>query len=146
MLRHIVALGAGLALATPANASAEIGGSWLTPGGKSIVEIKPCAGGIDWCGRIAWLRDPLAPDGGPVRDAENRDAALRQRPLLGIELLSGFRRASDGVWKHGRIYNPEDGRIYNAQLRRSGNGTLEVKGCALSIFCRTQHWTRVDPR
>jgi uncharacterized protein (DUF2147 family) len=146
MFRHIVALGAGLVFATPASASPEIGGSWLTPGGKSIVEIRPCAGRVDWCGRIAWLRDPLAPDGGPVRDAENRDAALRQRPLLGIELLSGFRRAPDGVWKHGRIYNPEDGRTYNAQLRRSGNGMLEVKGCALSIFCRTQHWTQVDPR
>ena len=143
-MRRFILACLALALTCRAAAAAEIAGSWLTPGGKSIVEIRPCAGRSDWCGRIAWLRDAKSPDGGAVRDTENSEPKLRGRPILGIELLAGFQRASDGVWKGGRIYNPEDGRTYRARLRRVDDRTLEVKGCALSIFCRTQHWTRAE--
>jgi uncharacterized protein (DUF2147 family) len=142
MIRHLAAPALVALLAMPANAMPAIDGRWLTPGGKSIVEIAPCNNGKR-CGRIAWLRDH-APDGGLLRDAENHDPALRHRPVLGIELLAGFRSTPAGVWRGGRIYNPEDGRTYSAQLRRTDSRTLEVKGCALSIFCRTQQWTLVN--
>lgn len=108
-------------------------GRWLTVEGKALVDIAPC--GSTLCGRIARVLKPRP--GGPAVDANNPDAALRQRPIAGILILSDFKPANDR-WK-GRIYDPESGRTYRSELIRAG-GTLKVKGC-IGPFCRTQEWT-----
>ena len=43
-----------------------------------------------------------------------------------------------GLWCKG--YSPEDGRYFNADVRREGN-RLKVKGCVM-VICRTVTWTR----
>ncbi|MFS0773614.1 DUF2147 domain-containing protein [Sphingomonas sp. 1P08PE] len=129
---------AGIALAMAASAAvaapAPIGGRWLTAEGKAIVEIAPC--GRELCGRIAKVLKPRP--GGPAVDINNPDKALRNRPIEGIAILSGFTPADDR-WK-GRIYDPESGRTYRSELRVEG-GQLKVKGC-FGPFCRSQDWTR----
>ena len=77
-----------------------------------------------------------------MRDANNADESLRERTVIGIELLSGFAEARPGRWTGGRIYNPEDGRTYDSRLVEQDESTLTVKGCVLFI-CKSQIWTRV---
>ncbi len=129
----------GLALAMTASAAvaapAPVTGRWLTEEGKAIVEIAPC--GRELCGRVARVLKPRP--GGPAVDANNPDKALRNRPIEGIAILSGFTASSDR-WK-GRIYDPESGRTYRSELMIEG-ATLKVKGC-FGPFCRSQNWTRV---
>lgn len=126
-----------LAAAAPAPAPSSIGGRWLTAEGKAVVEIAPCAdrSGPALCGRIAQVLKPRP--GGPPTDINNPDPALRGRPMAGLVILTEF-RPDDDRWR-GRIYDPESGRTYRAELTRDGR-LLSVKGC-WGPFCRTQSWT-----
>jgi uncharacterized protein (DUF2147 family) len=111
-----------------------IAGRWQTDDGKAIVEVAPC--GAAMCAKIARFLVP-EPRGG-ARDDKNPDKALRTRPLLGVQILSGL-KADGGAWK-GRGYSPEEGRNFNATVTANGN-KLNVRGC-VSLFCRTVVWTR----
>lgn len=134
---------AAVAVAGPACAAepSSITGRWATEGFGSIVEIRPCAGEpAELCGRIVWLWAP-APAARPRIDRSNPDAALRTRPLVGIEIVSGLGETSPGLWTGGRLYNPDDGRTYTGSARLRG-GLLELKGCAFNVVCRSQTWRR----
>jgi len=141
MIRHVSHLGllVGLALlAVPADAfaAASVNGRWLTEDGKAIVTIEPC--GATVCGRIVRILAPT-PNGPPV-DSNNPDRTLRQRRILGLEVLSGF--VDKGKDWRGRIYSPEEGRTYRSILARNANGTLDVRGC-IAFFCKSQTWKPV---
>ena len=136
LLGLILLLSAGAASAALA---AE--GVWLTEGGKSHVEIRPC--GDKLCGRIVWLAEPADEDGSPKLDKHNQDESLRSRPILGIELLTGFPAGDGSEWTGGEIYNPENGKTYRSELELEGANTLKVRGCVF-IFCETQTWMRVQ--
>lgn len=112
-------------------------GDWLTAGASAVVTIAPCATGEGTlCGRVVWLWDPSTD-----RDTRNSEPALRSRPLIGLEMLAGFRLGASGEWTGGRIYNPEDGNTYSASLKLRDATTLDVRGCVLFI-CRSQVWRR----
>lgn len=148
MRAAITALGVALGLAATAAGSArgaeprpDLIGRWATEGFGSIVEFKPCASApAELCGRIVWLWAPAAGGRAPV-DRYNPEPALRSRPIIGSEIVSGLREVSPGVWTGGRLYNPDDGRTYAGTIRVKG-GLLELKGCALSVVCRNQTWRR----
>jgi uncharacterized protein (DUF2147 family) len=123
-----------ISLSAAASAPAAIAGRWATDDGKAIMEIAPC--GAAHCAKIARFLVP-EPKGG-ARDDKNPDKSLRNRPLLGLTIMSGLKPA-DGAWK-GKGYSPQDGRSFNATLTPKGN-KLSVKGC-VAIFCRTVSWTR----
>ncbi|MDA8051762.1 MAG: DUF2147 domain-containing protein [Rhodospirillales bacterium] len=59
-------------------------GVWLMER-RVAVQIFDCAGLL--CGRILWLRFPRDPEGPLVRDKDNPDPALRQRPLCGLAII-----------------------------------------------------------
>lgn len=121
-----------VAMASAAEAAEPIAGRWITDDGKAVVTIGRC--GALTCGRITRILAPT-PNGPPV-DERNPDPALRRRPILGLEVLSGFTdRGTD--WR-GRIYDPEAGKWYKAIVSREAGG-LKAQGCIL-IFCRAQHW------
>ena len=123
-------------------AAADPTGTWLTDGGKSRVEIAPC--GDKLCGAIVWLKEPTNEDGSVKLDTKNKDEALRSRPIMGLDMLSGFVAKSAAKWGDGRIYNPEDGKTYRSKMELFGTDTLKVSGCVL-FFCKTQTWERVAP-
>lgn len=121
--------------ATPAH------GTWLTENGKAIVEIGDC--GERLCGKIVWMREPLGPDGEPKRDGKNADAALRARPIMGLDMLADFRPAGPGVWTDGTIYSPEDGDTYASSIELETPDRLKVRGCVW-ILCKSQTWRRTE--
>lgn len=67
---------------------------------------------------------------------------MRGQPLIGTIILRGFAETAPGVWSGGSVYNPDDGRSYSGTIRLTATGMLELKGCALGIFCQTQRWRR----
>ena len=119
----------------------DILGLWDT--GESRVEIYAC--GDLLCGRIAELDEPLDKDGNPKLDDNNPDPALQSRPILGMDLIAGFSRASDTKWEDGTIYDPRDGKTYKCVMKLRRDGTLKVRGyVGISLFGKTVEWTRAQ--
>jgi sterol desaturase/sphingolipid hydroxylase (fatty acid hydroxylase superfamily)/uncharacterized protein (DUF2147 family) len=119
-------------------------GEWGTQGMNGKVNLARCPGQAEMiCGTITWLWEPVDQSGRPMTDSQNPDARMRDRPLIGTQILSGFRRKSTGELGGGTIYNPEDGRTYNATMRLQGSDTLVVEGCVLFI-CRKQVWRKAS--
>ena len=134
-------IGAVLVHAASAAFAEDILGLWDT--GESRVEIYAC--GDLLCGRIAELDEPLDKNGKPKLDTENPDVALRSRPILGMDLISGFSRAGKRKWEDGTIYDPRDGKTYKCVMKLKRDGTLKVRGyVGVSLFGKTVEWTRVE--
>ncbi len=137
LVQPVSALG-GDAAASPA-------GTWLTESGGADVKIADCGGKL--CGSIVWIKEPLDAHGQQKVDSNNPDQSLRSRKLVGLPILSGFVPAGDGsnVWQDGLIYNPQDGKTYKCTLTLVDGHTLRVRGyVGISLFGKTQTWTRVD--
>ncbi|MEQ9662091.1 MAG: DUF2147 domain-containing protein [Parasphingopyxis sp.] len=142
MTKHIALALAALALGTLPQAghtqSRGIAGDWTTQDGRAVVTIGRCGSAI--CGRLSRILADT-PDGPPV-DENNPNPRLRNRPVQGITVVSGFDERNGNVWRGGEIYDPESGRSYNARMTLNGN-RLEVTGCvAWGAICRTETWTR----
>ena len=146
MLRlHCLAATFFIAVATigPAHAVDPIG-LWLIADGTAKVRIFPCGEAI--CGTVAWLSEPLdAETGRPQTDKLNADPQLRSRPMLGVSVVLGMhRRSEDNKWI-GRIYNPDDGKTYQASIEILDGSRLKIEGCETvlsAVWCDTQIWSR----
>ena len=135
MRRLLVALLAVFA-ATAAKAAPEVTGNWIIADRSAVIAVDRCGTGL--CGRIA--RALIHKPNYPQTDVHNPDPALRNRPLIGLQILSGFRARQDR-WDQGVIYDPESGKSYKSLLRLNPDGSLRVSGCVL-VFCQSQRWTR----
>jgi len=127
----LVLLGAGTAFAAP-----EVTGNWIIPDRTALIAIDHCGTGL--CGRIA--KALVIKPGHPSTDVHNPNKAYRNRPLVGLQILSGFAAGQDR-WDQGTIYDPESGKSYKSILRLNADGSLKVSGCVLFI-CQSQRWTR----
>ncbi len=117
-------------------------GTWLSEKRRVMVEIGPCGDAPDAaCGRIVWMAKTEDANGKPFTDQRNQDESLRDRPIMGLPILTGFQKDGEDSWTNGRIYNPEDGKTYNSSLTLKDANTLLVEGCVL-FFCREQVWAR----
>ena len=140
--RLLAALFALVLLSAPALADPSALGVWATEEEKSHVEIYTC--GEQLCGRIIWLNEPLNEAGTEKLDINNEDESMRERPIVGLEILTSFVAAGEDKWKKGRIYNPEDGDTYKCKMELKDPNTLKVRGfVGISILGKTQTWTRV---
>lgn len=114
-----------------------VAGVWLVQSKDGKFEIRRC--GESLCGKLI--------DGSKItmRDKNNKNPDLRERPLKGLLMMQGYKLSKDGArWVDGQIYNPEDGNSYRSILEAGADDVLKVKGC-LGPFCQTQTWTRVAP-
>lgn len=131
------------ATASLAAAQDALVGTWLTDDGDSKVDIAPAKGADGstiYNGKVSWLKSPTR-DGNPLQDANNADAALRTRPILGLEIVSGFKPAAGGGWTGGTVYSPRAGKAFPAELALGSDGRLQIKVKA-GMVSRTLYWTR----
>jgi uncharacterized protein (DUF2147 family) len=115
-------------------------GTWYTASGESQVRITNCGGAL--CGALVWLKVPNDPaTGRPKTDKNNADASKQGRPLLGVEIILGMRPSGANAWS-GSLYNAEDGKTYSGAFTMTGTNTADLKGCVMSVLCKSQTWTR----
>lgn len=123
----------------------DVYGLWSS--GDSLLAIEPGEDGSLSMTIIA-LRDAVyradeneGVPGEPRRDDRNPDEALRHRPLVGLELLDGY-RFGNGRWE-GRIYDPESGNTYASRMERDGP-RLKMRGyVAVPMLGRTRYFEPV---
>ena len=120
----------------------DVQGYWLNEKGASIVEVYIIDNELR--GRIVWLEEELNHLGQLKRDVMNKDPMLRSRLLVGIDVFYDFELVKD-TWKHGHVYNYQNGHQYNAKLRIDEDGNLIWTGYygILVFLSRTKKWTRV---
>jgi glucan biosynthesis protein C len=119
-------------------------GRWYAEGGAAQVEIAPCGDAL--CGEVVWLRSPFDENGCVLTDRQNSDEALRQRPIVGLQILSGLTpiQGESGRWSGGGIYDPTSGRTYRCLVSLDGPDRLHVRGyLGITLLGRTTTWIRV---
>lgn len=155
MMSFLFLLLVSLLAAPPADAVAgveagDLVGLWATEDEEAHVRIRREGG--TFRGEIVWLAEPVYPPddergmaGQKKVDRNHPDEELRERPIIGLEILHGFEYDGDGLWKDGRIYDPDNGKTYKAKIRMNEDGTLDVRGfIGFSLLGRTTVWTPVE--
>ena len=118
-------------------------GTWYTADKDSQVRITNCGGAL--CGALVWLKEPNDPaTGRPKTDKNNADASKQNRPLLGVQIVLGMKPSGTPDQWSGNVYNASDGKTYSGSFTMTGPNTAELKGCVMSIICKTQTWTRAN--
>src|ERR1700691_3539401 len=134
---------------TPASPALSPAGGWKTVDDstgkvKSIVAIREENGKL--YGTIEQLFDPPVPH--PTCYLCTGD--LKDRPLVGLQILSGFVQDGDhqngGEWSGGQVLDPESGKIYRASIAlEDGGKKLRLHGYFLvTLLGRTEHWLRAE--
>jgi uncharacterized protein (DUF2147 family) len=140
---------AALALSTigpssiaPAHAADPLG-TWYTADKDSQVRITKCGEAL--CGVLVGLKEPNDPaTGRPKTDKNNADASKQSRPLLGIPIVLAMKPSGTPDQWSGNVYNASDGKTYTGSFTLTGPNSAELKGCVMSIICKTQTWTRAN--
>lgn len=116
-------------------------GKWINSSGEAHVEIYKK--GVQYFGKIVWLKAPKDEKGNPKTDYKNPVVSLRSRPILGMEMLQNF-VYDDGKWTDGKIYDPKSGKTYSCNMNIKDNGDLNMRGyIGISLIGRSEVWKRV---
>jgi len=89
------------------------------------------------------------PIGGPERRLRATvprlpDPSLRSRPIIGLQIMHGFKYHGDGKWEEGKVYNPQNGKTYSARIKLK-DGKLEMRGyIGISMLGKTEEWTKAQ--
>jgi uncharacterized protein (DUF2147 family) len=133
----VAVLAAAPAAAQPKNAG--VNGVWMTQQADAKIRFAPCGKAL--CGTIVWLAEPSDANGQPKADVNNPDDSKRARPLIGLTIFTNV--TSDGQNWRGRVYNANDGKDYDVEIKLLDDQHASVKGCVLGGFiCDSQTWTR----
>ena len=109
-------------------------GVWLNPENKSHTEFYKCGDGL--CAKITKVVD------GQKTDDKNPDAAKRNRPIAGLVIMEGAKKAGANKWS-GTLYNRADGKSYSGTVTVKSKSELDLSGCVAAVFCKTTTFSRV---
>lgn len=111
-------------------------GYWKTEEGKAKVHIYDC-GPHTVCGKIIDLKEPLDENGQPKKDPEGK-------PIKGMQIMKDCKQQSSHEWGEGTIYDPKEGKAYDALFILSENANqISLRGYVVFSFIgRTQNWQR----
>jgi uncharacterized protein (DUF2147 family) len=122
-------------------------GLWKTDGGDSQLELFKC--GDKLCGKIVWLKVPKYIDSndGPIGttkvDRKSPNPSLRNRPILGLQVMKGLTANGGNRWGKGVCYDPETGKSYKCNMQLTASGKLDLRGyIGISLIGRTFSLTR----
>jgi len=125
---------------TPAAGDAILG-IWFNAEKDAKIEVYKVDG--KYCGKVVWLKNPNDTQGKPKTDIENPDPKLRNRPRLGLVVLTDLKHAGGNSYEKGRIYDPKKGKTYACQAELANPRLLKLRGyIGISLIGRTSEWTR----
>lgn len=104
-------------------------GKWMADDKSVMVEIYKL--GTEFHAKVLWFDERLG-SGPPMnerRDVKNPNPALRNRKLIGMEVLSGLKyNPRNKCWEHGKIYEGVYGRTWDSMAFFNEKGMLKVRG------------------
>lgn len=130
-----VALFCSVPSAVSAQGTAGVVGYWQEPGG-SVLHIAPCGDAV--CATLA----KISKDAPGTMDGHNPDPKLRDRPLCGLTIGTGFKLQGPDKADDGRLYDPKSGKTYQGTMRSEGD-VLHLRGyIGMKAFGRSEDWAR----
>ena len=139
-LAAIVGLAVLLGSSTAFAADAPVG-KWKTVDdktGKTVSEVEVYVQEGKLFGKITALTDPNDAQGKP-KICTKCTGADKDKPIIGLVIIRDLAPSGDR-YKGGTIMDPEDGKIYKAEIWVE-DGKLKVRGY-LGVFYKTQTWLR----
>ena len=131
MKRFLIAV-SGLAVAlapAPALAKSRLEGRWKN--GAMEIVIAPC--GRSLCGRVV--------------KASAKQQAKSQRGsgtrLIGSRVIENIQPAGPGKW-NADVYVASRDMNANGTIQQVGPNRMKVRGCVMSVVCKTTHWDRIS--
>ncbi len=132
------------ALAGFAQKADDISGIWWNQEKTSKIRVEKKEG--KYVGTIVYMIPEKYENGQPPKDDKNPEAALRNRPLIGLQILSGFVfHAGKKEWAGGKIYDPKSGKTYDCYAWMDGE-VLKMKGfvAGIRLLGRESEWYRTQ--
>ncbi len=114
-------------------------GQWLMPDKMGTLEIYKCKN--LFCGKIIEM-EQKAENGGPLLDVENPVDSLKSRPVVGLQVMSGYKYAGENKWTDGNFYIPKKGKEASPDFILVDKNHLNIK-IHFFIFSKTIELTRV---
>ena len=143
-ISSLIALSAGALLSTSVFAVSLNGTQWQTIDDKTgekkaVIQLTESGGKVS--GKII-----------KVLNKEKADAlctkcpgSLKNKPVEGLQILSGLKADGNNQWSDGKLVDPESGKTYSGKLTLSDNGqSLKLRGfVGTPVFGRSQTWQRL---
>lgn len=131
-------------------ATADIEGTWRsiddkTGFSKGIIEITKADDG-SYSGKI--IEVIPRPGYTPKTTCDKCSGALKNKPILGMTVLSGMKQSSknEREFTGGRILDPLTGKSYKSKMKLNNSGSrLNMRGyVGVEVVGRSQTWIRQD--
>lgn len=124
------------------NHSDDLLGKWVNE--DAIARFEFFKTGNTYNAKIIWLAKPQNENGEQKLDKNNPDKKLRNRPILGMVILTGLQfSANDLMWVRGKIYSPERGETVDCKIRLNNKNEFALI-VSKGIFSSTKKWKRYD--
>ena len=111
------------------NKFSTISGKWMSTEDNLMVEVYEVNN--EYCAKVIWF-DDTDDKSKPYTtrvDERNPDKNLRQRKILGLEVMHGLvYNAAKEEWEGGHIYDANKGKIWNAKAWLDKDGDLNIRG------------------
>ncbi|WP_340111539.1 DUF2147 domain-containing protein [Maribellus mangrovi] len=131
------------ALTSFAQEADKIVGVWWNEEKTSKIEVEKKDG--KYIGTVVYMIPEKYENGEPPKDDENPDPELRDRSIVGLQILNGFvYNADKKEWKDGSIYDPKSGKTYDCYGWLESNELLKLKGFVAGIrwMGKSSEWYR----
>ena len=132
-----------IAAATGVSAAESPVGKWNTVDdktGKTVSTVDVYEEGGKLFGKIVALTEPNTEAGKP-KTCTKCTGPDKDQPIVGLLIVKGL-SPGDGRYKGGTILDPNDGKVYKAELWVE-DGKLKVRGY-LGMFFKTQTWAKAN--
>jgi uncharacterized protein (DUF2147 family) len=121
----------------------KIVGIWWNEEKTSKIEVEKKDG--KYIGTVVYMIPEKYENGEPPKDDENPDPELRDRSIVGLQILNGFVFDADKEeWKDGSIYDPKSGKTYDCYGWLESDDLLKLKGFVAGIrwMGKSSEWYR----
>ena len=69
----------------------------------------------------------------------------KDKPIVGMKIMTDLKQDQPGVWSGGKILDPKDGEIYKVKITTEDGKKMDVRGyIGVPLLGRTQVWYKAE--
>jgi uncharacterized protein (DUF2147 family) len=121
-------------------------GIWKTIDDKtnqpaSLIKIEEVNGSLE--GTI--IKTYPRPNETPLTSCNLCKDELKDKPIIGLKIMSGLKQDKPGSWSGGKILDPKEGEYYKVKLMTDDGKKMDVRGyIGVPLLGRSQVWYKAE--